>query len=288
MAAAVTPVSGHAARALRLYHEPEVLIGFGVSQAWPNEASPPVHPGTHRTIGWVGTEAYTGASLSTLNCFARMQTGVPPYTGATTYQLTALTANTYAIHKTSDNSLVGNASYSSGASANDSVIPGLSLFVTTTAMTAGDTYTFRVDGAQGFKKCDQVLLVIPDAAGALDYRGQRWSSVDPADAVSKGVRHVWVSATFLYGELPLNVTFRQVGVVTQLVRATGVTTSVVALTPSQVADPGLMELVDNRTAVTRSESQREIFEYILELAWGFGLIAATLAASFLPLSGAVA
>lgn len=277
MAAAVTPTTGHAARALRLYHEPELVMGFAVSQAWPDEANPPTHPGTHRALGWVGNEVYVGTSLGSANCYARMAHGVAPYVGALTYRLTALSATTYEIRKTSDNTLVGASSYAAGSSENTAVIPGVALVVSSTTMTTGDTYTFRVDGVQGFKACDQVLLVIPDAAGAIDYRGQKWTSVAPEDAARLGVRHVFVSATFAYAELPLGVTYRQVGIFSGLVRHTGVADSVLALLPSQVDDPGLMELVDNRTPVTRVSSLREEYEYLLELVWAFGLVAAGLA-----------
>lgn len=263
MAAAITPNSGHAARALRLYNEPELVMGFAVSQAWPDELNPPAHPGTHRSLGWIGNEVYVGASLGSANCWARMVSGVAPYTGVITYRLTALSANTYEVRNTVGNALVGSASYSAGATENTSVIPGVTLYVSNTSMTPGDTYTFRVDGVMGFKTCDQVLLVVPDPAGEIDYRGEKWTSVAPADAVRLGVRHVFVSATFAYGELPLGVTYRQIGIFSKLVRHTGVSGSVVALTPSQVDDPGLMELVDNRPAVTRSVSLREKYDYLV-------------------------
>jgi hypothetical protein len=263
VAVPIKPLSGNVARALRFYNEPEVCVGIAVSTAWPTDSAPPDPIASNRALGWITAEVYTGTSLSATNCVARLAGQTTPYVGNLSYRVAALSATTYEVRRVDNNALMGTTPLTTSATPLTTVIPGLALTVTGSALVAGDTYVFHADGVLGFKVCDQKSLVVPDAAGTIVYNGQNWRVVAPANALAEGAYQVYVHAALNYAELPVGITYRQVGVLTGVTRAAGTGPSVLALTPDLVSSNGFVELVDNKPPQTRSNSQRENYAYIL-------------------------
>lgn len=260
MATSLTTIASRVARAVRFYNEPELFIGAGVSQPWPDDSNPPTPVDSSFNVGWISNQAYSGSSLSNLNCTVALTQA--PLLTSRTLVLTVLSASTYQV--TSGGTVVGPTTNTAGPSPNTAVDPGLSLLVTSTAMTPGDTFTFTADGINvGFKKCSQVNLVVPDVNGTIAYRDQNWRIVDPADALSQGARWVYVATSFIYDELPVNVTYRQLGVFSGLQRAEGVSTSQGTLLPNQVASVGTVEVLENRSPTTRDISQQATIRFII-------------------------
>ena len=116
----------------------------------------------------------------------------------------------------------------------------------------------------GYKRVESAFLVVQDNIGELDYRGTKWKVVDAANASVEGARWVYISAYLSYNELPTNVVYRQVGVYSGLTKAVGVLSSKYALNVNEVADAGLLEVIDNRKPVYRSADLREHMKLIIE------------------------
>ena len=116
----------------------------------------------------------------------------------------------------------------------------------------------------GFKKAEASYLVVPDNAGALEYRATKWKIVSAENAVAQGARWVYVSTYLYYTELSTSLIYRQVGLYSGLTRAEGVSETKYALVPSEVASPGLLEAIDYRKPVYRSADMRESIKIIIE------------------------
>ncbi|MNH41086.1 hypothetical protein D3C79_1025180 [compost metagenome] len=72
-----------------------------------------------------------------------------------------------------------------------------------------------------------------------------------------------MSTTLVGDELPLT-SYRQIGFYSELELETGVPTNQLVLLPSDVADPGLLEVVDNRKVTHRQSDQSEKLSFIIE------------------------
>lgn len=262
MATATTTTSGHVARAIRLFNEVEIFTGISITDPWGDESNPDTTDATSINIGKISLQTYSGSSLSSTNTFVTLNQ-TPFLGGVVNYKITALSATTFEVRNADTNIVVGNSSYTFSATPFTNIVQGLSISVTSNTMTTGQYFTFKVDGPIGFKAVEQKYLVIPDNSGTIDYRGQKWLIVDPSQAYAKGARWVYVMATMRYDELPIT-DFRQIGVFTGLTRANGVSNSVLALLPSQVASTGALEIIDNRTAITRNVNQKEVLSFIIE------------------------
>ena len=116
----------------------------------------------------------------------------------------------------------------------------------------------------GYKKVESIFMVKPDDAGSLTYRGIKWKIVDPANAASEGARWVYISSFIAYSDLPTDISYRQVGLTTGLVKETGVPDGKYALLPAEVKTTGLLEEIDNRTPVYRDPDQREQLVLVIE------------------------
>lgn len=263
MSAPIIPLAARVARALRFYHEPEVFLGVAVSSAWPTDSAPPDPNPANRTLGWVTAEVYTGTSLSSGNAFVKLLGQAAPFADNQSYRVTVLSGTTYEVRRVSDNVLMGTTPLTTSTTPNTTAIPGLALTVSGSSLVAGDTYVFHADGFLCFKKADQVSLVVQDSTGTITYNGAQWLVIDPANALAVGAYQVYVHAELDYTEVPVGITYHQVGLLTGLTRTSGLSTSVVALTPSQVTSTGLAELVDNKTPQTRDSGSRQAYKYLL-------------------------
>ena len=285
MATTSTTISGHVARAIRLYQEPELFIGISSSQPWPDDSAGIAESGAGfalpsvnihaRNLGRVYTTATPSASMTSIvtKLTPVSFVGPTPVGGgnpynSVTFKVTALSSNTYEIRYANTdyvNQLINPAvaSYTASNTANTTAIPGVSLLVPATInMTAGHTYFFAVDSIVGVKKVEQLELVIPDPTGTIIYRGQNWKIVSVAEAYDKEARYVYISATFMYDEVPLN-SYRQIGVFSQLQRSTqGAGKDV--LISSDIANLGVCELIEHRKVIERAIDQRETFAFVIE------------------------
>ena len=262
MATAVTTTTGHVARALRFYEVGEIFVGIAVTDPWTDEAVPPAVDASQKNIGRIYTPIYSGGSVTSLNTYAKFN-NASFLGGSIGYKITALSASTYDVRRLSDNVLIGSASYAAQAAARTNIVQGLSITVTNTSMTIGHYHSFLVDGAISYQLIDQRQLVIPDVSGTIEYRGQNYLIVTPEEAIEKGARFVYLLVTFRYDDHPLT-DFRQLGVFTGLTRAVGVAGGKENLLPAEVESVGALELLDNRTAITRDIGQREMFSLIIE------------------------
>lgn len=116
----------------------------------------------------------------------------------------------------------------------------------------------------GYKKVESKFLVKPDPTGELTYRSTKWKIITPDQAIAQGARWVYTSTVLSYEELPTNVSYRQVATYTGLVRKTGVDANKYNLAASEVHDPGIIEVLDNRTPIYRDADQRETLVIIVE------------------------
>lgn len=260
---------GHVARAVRFTEEAATtFVGYARREPWASEGNPPDADVSARNIGVIGGIAYVGTSLTSANAKA-MLLPVPFVLGTVTYRVTALTADTFELRNADTNTVIGPASNAARSLPYENLIAGVRLTVSNTAMTAGDTFTFRIDGPTGYKLADKVYLVVEDAAAApavsIVHKGVRYRIVDPGleNPYEAGARKVFVEATFAYDELPV-VAFRQIGVFSGLTRASGVASSKIALLPTEVASVGVIEVIENRPPVYRDPNEAETFGFLIE------------------------
>lgn len=123
--------------------------------------------------------------------------------------------------------------------------------------------TDKVDVVVGYKKVGTAYPVVKDATnGTISFNGTKWRLVTPDNAYTEGARWIYVTASIDYSELPVGVSYRQIGITTGLQKVDGVTTD--ALLPTQVKDPGILQTLDNRTPIYREASQREQIIQVIE------------------------
>ena len=116
----------------------------------------------------------------------------------------------------------------------------------------------------GFKKVEKKYLVVPDDTnGTIIYRDGKWTIIPVSEAFSRVARWVYIECTLNYDEIPLGV-YRQVGVLSELGKASGVADTKNALAASEVASQGHLLVVDNRIPTTRQKYQRETLSFIIE------------------------
>ena len=122
----------------------------------------------------------------------------------------------------------------------------------------------KIEEPLGFKKVEKKYLIIPDENdGSIIYRDSKWSIVPVSEAYEKVARWVYIECTLNYDEIPLGV-YRQVGVLSGLKRASGVSETKNALSSTEIVSQGNLLVVDNRIPTTRQKYQRETLSFILE------------------------
>lgn len=110
----------------------------------------------------------------------------------------------------------------------------------------------------GYKRVDSKFLVYPDNEGEISCNGRKWKIVtNPDDAQSLGARWIYLASWLLYNELPTDISYRQVGVVTGLVKSESVAAGKTALLPEEVSDAGILQAIYHRKPVYRDANQRE-------------------------------
>lgn len=118
----------------------------------------------------------------------------------------------------------------------------------------------------GYKLIESKFMVMPDTTGTgeITYRDTRWKIVPYDQALAKGARWVYVVSYIAYTEFDIDLVYRQIGVYTGLEKAEGVASGKTNLTPEEVKNPGILEVLDNRTPVYRELDQREKLSVIIE------------------------
>lgn len=124
--------------------------------------------------------------------------------------------------------------------------------------------TDTLEEAIGYKRSESRFLVVPDSSGALMYKDTRWAIVNREDAEAMGARWVYLSCYLSYSELNTAASYRQIGVFTGMQTIEGLPESQSAFSPAEIANPGMLEVLDNRKPVYRDASQREQLVLIIE------------------------
>jgi len=115
----------------------------------------------------------------------------------------------------------------------------------------------------GFKKVENIYLVVPDEQGSIVYRDKRWRVVPKDQAIAQGARWVYIECTLRYDELPLT-DYRQIGVYSRLKVKAETPTGKLNLLPTDVESRGILEIIDNRKRVTRQVDQKENLTIVVE------------------------
>lgn len=120
--------------------------------------------------------------------------------------------------------------------------------------------TDTISDVIGYQKVNSKFLVKKDDSGTIVYKGQKWKIVTKEEALTQGAKWVYLTTYIEYNNLPVNLSYRQIGI------CTGVIPSKVkdSLLPSEVTNPGLLEVLDNRTPIYRDTDQRERLSIIIE------------------------
>jgi len=118
----------------------------------------------------------------------------------------------------------------------------------------------------GYKKVTKNVLVVPDVAGPIEIYGLNWREVAGVDAYTESARHVWIQGQLNYDEFPTNISYRQLGIFTGLVREAAdelANPGKTALLPAVVDDPGILEYIYNDRPIPRAVNRRDFINVIL-------------------------
>ena len=119
-------------------------------------------------------------------------------------------------------------------------------------------------GEEGMKKVERMFLVIPDEKGSLVYRDSRWKIIAQDKAIEKGARWVYLSTTLNYNELPIDVSYRMIGINTGIIRKEGISEDKYVLDAKEISDKGITEIIDFRRPIYRETDQREELAVVIE------------------------
>lgn len=117
----------------------------------------------------------------------------------------------------------------------------------------------------GYKIVESLFLVYPDPSGEIKYNNLTWKIAKSIeDAKEHKARWVYMSSWLKWDDLVVDISYRQVGVVTGLVRKEGVSTTKSSVMNSEVEDRGTLQVIFNRTPVYRLSTQREQLVAVVE------------------------
>jgi len=131
----------------------------------------------------------------------------------------------------------------------------------TTAIESGDKIRINkqdIYTVDSFDNLTNIITTVEDASESYAV-----DTVVEFGSIAEGSNLVYVQGLISYDELPLQ-SFRQVGVVTDLTPIEAVLVGQKALLPEEVINDGILEIVENRTAVNRAIDQRENISLIIE------------------------
>ena len=132
---------------------------------------------------------------------------------------------------------------------------------------AEDVSTTDISEIKGFKKITNKSMCYPVSTGSGDVTvlGQDYKFSTDDDAYTNDARFVYLKGTLEGTELVESPTYsyRQVAIYSNTKPSAGNET-LLLLTPSQVADNGVLEYYSNEIPVERRSDRNDVFEFILE------------------------
>ena len=114
------------------------------------------------------------------------------------------------------------------------------------------------------KKIEQKYYVIQDDNGTIFYRGKMYRVLTEEEAFENNCRWVFCSCWLNYDEAPINISYRQIALLTDVVRKEGVPEGQYVLLPEEIENLGDLEVLANDTVTARSASKRERLAIIIE------------------------
>lgn len=120
----------------------------------------------------------------------------------------------------------------------------------------------NLDELIGLKKVDRISMVIPDDSGEIEYSNIKFKTLSKEEALKKKARWVLVEATIYFEELP-PVAYRQIGLFSRVTPRTGKEQATILL-PDDIIDVGVLEVLNNRKAVTRQSDTKDTYLMVIE------------------------
>lgn len=125
-----------------------------------------------------------------------------------------------------------------------------------------DVNATNLDGLIGMKRAERVSLVIPDESGEFEYQKIKFKTLTNEEAFKRKARWVLIETTIFYDELP-PLPYRQIGVFSRVKPVAGKELSNVLL-PEDIEDVGILEVLNNRKAVTRQSDTKDTYFMVIE------------------------
>ena len=121
-----------------------------------------------------------------------------------------------------------------------------------------------IEEVVGYKFVDEVETCrLDNASGTIIFHDNKYSIVsDPDDAYTMDAHYVYIKGTISYDELPVDISYRQIGLQYELVPAVAGT----ALLPAEVSDPGKLLYIANTSPTFRAIDKKEEISVILEMS----------------------
>lgn len=120
-----------------------------------------------------------------------------------------------------------------------------------------------LDELIGMKRVTTKSLVLPDQDGTVIYRDSIWRRITPEEAIQRQAHWVYIETSIYYDELP-DVNYRQIGVFSRVKLKEGISPTKQVILPEEIADTGVLEVLDHRKVVTRNEDSKDTFSMIIE------------------------
>lgn len=120
----------------------------------------------------------------------------------------------------------------------------------------------NLDELIGLKKAERVSMVIPDENGEIEYANIKFKTLTKEEALKLKSRWVLIETTIYFEELP-PVAYRQIGLFSRVTPVTGMENSNLLL-PKDIKDIGVLEVINNRKAVTRQSDTKDTYFIIIE------------------------
>lgn len=120
----------------------------------------------------------------------------------------------------------------------------------------------NLDELIGLKKAERVSMVIPDDSGEIEYAKIRFKTISKEEALRLKARWVLIETTIYFEELP-PVAYRQIGLFSRVKPVDGKENSNVLL-PKDIEDVGILEVLNNRKAVTRQSDTKDTYFMVIE------------------------
>lgn len=129
-----------------------------------------------------------------------------------------------------------------------------------------DPLTVDVTEPVAYKKPTKQTLLVPDATGPIEIYGVTWREVDTADAYTEKARHVWLQGEFVRDEVPTNISYRMIGVYSELQREPvdlAANPGRTLLLPVHVQDPGVLEYLYHDKPIPRRTNRRDQINIVI-------------------------